>query len=105
MQRNWKLNNLRKHRKLMGFRQIDVAYLLDLNSTTRICRWEKGLSYPNVINLMKLSIIYRTFPNELYFDLLIELRHELLEKEKTMLMNKSTKTSIGSKPKGRNRKD
>lgn len=67
----------------MGYRQIDVARLLDLNNTSRISRWEKGLSLPNAINLIKLSIIYRTFPNELYFELLLVLRHELLKKEKT----------------------
>ena len=78
------LNSLRKHRKIMGYRQIDVALLLDLNNTSRICRWEKGLSFPNTINLIKLSIIYRTFPNELYFDLMLELRHELLKKEKIL---------------------
>lgn len=85
------LNSLKKHRKIMGYRQIDVAFLLGLNNTSRISRWEKGLSLPNTINLIKLSIIYRTFPNELYFDLLLELRHELLKKEVTVLANRSLK--------------
>ena len=75
-------NRLRKHRKLMGYKQSDVAHLLGLRNTNRISRWEKGLSFPSVVNLIKLSIIYRTFPNELYFDLLLTLRHELLNKEK-----------------------
>ena len=68
----------------MQYRQTDVAFLLDLNTTSRISRWEKGVSFPNTINLLKLSIIYRTFPNELYFNLLIELRHTLLKKEKSL---------------------
>ena len=77
-------NRLRKHRKLMGYTQKDVALLLGLHNTNRISRWEKGLCFPSVVNLIKLSIIYRTFPNELYFDLLLELRHELLKKEREL---------------------
>lgn len=80
-------NRLRQHRKQMGYKQKDVACLLGLKNTNRICRWEKGLSLPNAINLFKLSIIYRTFPNELYFDLLLELRKKLLEKEQKVLGN------------------
>ena len=77
-------NSLERHRTIMGYRQIEVAFLLGLTNSSRISRWEKGLSLPNTINLIKLSIIYRTFPNELYFDLLLELRHDLLEREKTL---------------------
>lgn len=68
----------------MMYRQIDVAHLLGLKDASRISRWEKGLSLPNAINLIKLSIIYRTFPNELYFDLLLQLRRELLKKERNI---------------------
>lgn len=81
----YKHNSLRKHRKLMGYKQKDVATLMHLNDTSHICRWEKGLSLPSTINLLKLSIIYRTFPNELYYNLLIELRHIVLKKEKALL--------------------
>lgn len=85
------LNRLRKHRKLMGYKQSDVAELLGLKNTNRLSRWEKGLSLPNTINLIKLSIIYRTFPNELYFDLLLKLRHDLLQKEKTFFQRRSSR--------------
>lgn len=79
------LNSLKKHRKLMGYKQQDVAKILSLHDTSQICRWEKGLSLPNTINLLKLSILYRTFPNELYFNLLIGLRHEVIEMENFLL--------------------
>ena len=87
--RTYILNSLRKHRKLMGYKQSDVATLMHLNDTSHICRWEKGVSLPNTINLLKLSIIYRTFPNELYYHLLLELRHEVLKKECIILKEKS----------------
>lgn len=79
------LNSLKKHRKLMKYNQKDVARILNLHDTSQICRWEKGLSLPNTINLLKLSILYRTFPNELYFNLLICLRHEVIEMENFLL--------------------
>lgn len=66
----------------MGYSQRDVALILCLRNTSRISRWEKGTAIPNAINLLKLSVIYRTFPNELYFDLFVKLRHEILKKEK-----------------------
>lgn len=82
------LNSLKKHRKLMSYKQQDVARILKLHDTSQICRWEKGLSLPNTINLLKLSILYRTFPNELYFKLLIDLRHEVIKMEKLLLKKK-----------------
>ena len=82
-------NRLRKHRLIMGYKQKDVAALLGLQSTNRISRWEAGLSLPGSINLFKLSIIYRTFPNELYFDLILSIRWGLLKKEEEIRRSKS----------------
>lgn len=82
-------NHLRKHRTLIGYSQKEVAFLLGFENTNRISRWEKGLAVPGMINLLKLSIIYRTFPNELYFDLLLKLRHDILQKEEQNLKKKS----------------
>jgi len=61
-------NNLRKHRLLMGYKQNEVAKLLGLKSSSRISRWEKGLAMPSVENLIKLSALYATLMNELYFE-------------------------------------
>lgn len=79
------VNSLLKYRKLMRYKQKEVAKLLQLHDTSQLCRWEKGIALPNTINLLKLSIIYRTFPNELYFSLLVELRHELIKMETILL--------------------
>ncbi|GAB3910133.1 hypothetical protein GCM10028826_18210 [Mucilaginibacter boryungensis] len=65
------------HRKVMGLKQRHVARLLGLHDTKPISLWEKGQAMPNSVNLIKLSIIYRTFPNELYYELFGELREEL----------------------------
>jgi transcriptional regulator with XRE-family HTH domain len=74
-------NRLRKHRRLMGYRQRDVIKLLGHKDANRLSRWEAGLALPSTINLIKLSIIYRTLPSELYFDLLLELREQIKHRE------------------------
>lgn len=77
-------NRLKKHRVLMGYKQKDIAYLLGLVSTNRISEWENGMANPNLINLIKLSVIYRTLPTDLYFDLMQSVRIHLAVKEKAL---------------------
>jgi len=67
-------NSLRRQRKLMGYSQTDVAKQLGMKRTNRISEWERGDAMPSLINLLKLSIIYRTLPTDLYFDLFQELK-------------------------------
>ena len=69
------------HRRIMGYTQRHVATLLGLHDTVPISSWEKGASLPNTVNLIKLSLIYRTYPNELYDDLFLSLREELKARE------------------------
>ncbi len=73
------INRLRKHRRLMGYTQDDVAYLLGLKSTSLISRWEKGESKPLVDNVIRLSYIYH---EELYREYYKEVRYEIKPREK-----------------------
>ncbi|MFA6054490.1 MAG: helix-turn-helix transcriptional regulator [Thermodesulfovibrionales bacterium] len=55
------LNNcLRKYRRARGFKQKDVARILGLRGTSMISRWEKGGCLPDSLNILRLSILYRT---------------------------------------------
>lgn len=65
------------HRTTMGLTQRQVAALLGLHDAKPLSAWESGASMPSSLYLLKLSIIYRTYPNELYYDLFIELRQQL----------------------------
>ena len=69
------------YRKTMGYTQRQAAHLLGLYDTKWLSLWEKGIAKPNAVALLKLSIIYRTFPQELYHDLFIELLEELQAQE------------------------
>jgi len=79
-------NRLRKHRKMMGYTQKQVALLLGVNATDRISLWEKGATFPSTINLIKLSLIYHVFPTDLYYDLMKHLRHELEERSRGLAL-------------------
>ena len=59
-------NKLREYRKKAGLRQRDVADYLGLESTDRISRWEKGLSYPRVPDLFRLARLFKAQAIELY---------------------------------------
>jgi transcriptional regulator with XRE-family HTH domain len=80
-------NRLRMHRKMMGLKQHQVAQLLGVYDTKPLSMWEKGIVIPSTINLLKLSIIYRTFPNELYYEKFTELREELKALELQQFIN------------------
>jgi transcriptional regulator with XRE-family HTH domain len=80
---------LRKYRKTRGLRQCDVAEILGLKSTGMISRWEKGTCLPDSMNMLKLSIIYRTMVDALFIDLIRILREDLLIKEEEVLRSKN----------------
>jgi len=73
-------NRLRMHRKLMRYTQKQVAALLGLHPA-QLSQWENGVKLPSTINLIKLSIIYRTLPNDLYFEYYQDLKEEIKDKE------------------------
>ena len=54
---------------------------LKLNSTSMISRWEQGKTMPSAENLLKLSILYKTLVNELYYELGTTFQMELFPEE------------------------
>ena len=74
-------NRLQLHRKILRYTQAQVAQLLGLKNTVMLSAWERGEAMPSAINLIKLSIVYRTFPNELYSELFLEIKEAMKEKE------------------------
>lgn len=60
MRRKRNHNYLRRCRKARGFTQKEVAWILGLESSSMISRWEKGVSLPETINAIKICIIYET---------------------------------------------
>ena len=73
-------NKLREVRQTLGLRQQDVAELLGFDITDRISHWERGTAIPSIVNLFRLSNIYKILPHELYADLFIQTGNELQNK-------------------------
>ncbi len=65
----------------MGYTQNAVMQKLHLQSTSMISRWEKGMTMPNADNLLKLSVLYKTLVNELYYELGTVYQMELFPEE------------------------
>jgi transcriptional regulator with XRE-family HTH domain len=78
-------NRLQLHRKLLRYKQSHVAQLLGLKNTVMLSAWERGKAMPTAINLVKLSIVYRTYPHELYSELFLELKEAMKGKEQDVL--------------------
>jgi len=77
-------NRLRLHRKLLRYKQKDVAALLGLHPS-QLSSWEYGKALPGIEHLLKLSIIYSTLPAELYFEYYQRLKQEIQNKQRNGL--------------------
>jgi len=59
-------NMLKVIRQNAGYKQRHVAKRLEHRNTVSICDWENGKSMPGGLNLIKLCILYKKTPQELY---------------------------------------
>lgn len=80
----------------MGFSQEAIKKHLKLKSTSMISRWESGTTMPSSRNLLKLSLLYKTLVNELYYTLSKELQAELFPAETDIqkLRKKRAKSTV-----------
>jgi transcriptional regulator with XRE-family HTH domain len=78
-------NCLRRYRKRRGLKQKQVAAILGVKNTGMICRWENGQSFPNIVNIFKLAILYRAMPDAFYLDLRQTLKEQVMGREKVIL--------------------
>jgi transcriptional regulator with XRE-family HTH domain len=84
-------NNLKKFRTLMGYSQEDVHKKLGLKTRSVITKWESGTRMPGGENLLKLSVLYKTLANELYYTLTKEIQAALYPHERTFIRVKKKK--------------
>lgn len=76
------INYLRKFRLARGLSLGEVAAILGFRSTSAVSRWERGLSLPDMQNLLRLSALYRTFADALYPEIASDLKKEVMEYER-----------------------
>jgi transcriptional regulator with XRE-family HTH domain len=78
-------NLLRKYRRIRRLSQKQVASILGHKSASRLSRWEKGYCIPSYVNIVKLSLIYRTMADAIFRDLHRALKEEILQRESEVL--------------------
>ena len=69
MEKNRFPNKLKSYRRSCGYSQKKVARILSLADTSTLSRWEHGVATPSIVNVFRLSQIYRTLPQDLYDEL------------------------------------
>jgi transcriptional regulator with XRE-family HTH domain len=62
-------NKLKMFRRCNGYSQKKVARILGLADTSTLSRWEHGLAIPGLVQVFRLSRIYKTLPQELFDEL------------------------------------
>jgi len=61
-------NTIRQYRQALYLSQKHVADHLGFQSTDRISRWETGLTYPHLLNALKLAKLFGVRVEDLYPD-------------------------------------
>ena len=61
-----------------------AAYFMGLKRTNALSRYEHGFKLPNLMNALKLEIVYRTPVAFLFRELYEQLRKEIREKEEKL---------------------
>ena len=78
-------NLLRKYRRVNGYTQIEVAKILGIKCSSKISQWEKGECFPNLMNALRISILYRVMVDSIFIDHLRHLREEMKKRESKYL--------------------
>jgi transcriptional regulator with XRE-family HTH domain len=76
-------NTIRKHRKINGYSQKRLAKELGV-SIALISHWERGVTMPGFINIIKLCVLFGVTPTELYHTLFDWVREHYQQKENTL---------------------
>lgn len=76
-------NTIRKHRKINGYSQKRLAKQLGV-STALISHWERGATIPGFINIIKLCVLFRVTPLELYYNLFDMVSEHYQQQENTL---------------------
>ena len=63
-------------RRCHGYSQKKVARILGMADTSTLSLWEHGSAFPSIVQVFRLSQIYRTQPQEIFTELWNHLHTE-----------------------------
>lgn len=75
----------------MGLSQKRAANFMGLKRTNNLSRYEHGRKLPNLINALKLEIVYRAPVAFLFGDLYEELKKEIRKREEKLKSKEENK--------------
>ena len=70
-------NRIWKYRKILNLSQRQVSFLLALNGTSQISKWEKGVKIPSLKNALRLSHILKISVEDLFSGMSLNLQKEM----------------------------
>ncbi len=79
-------------RQCNGYSQKKAASILGLADTSTLSRWEHGIALPGIMQVFRLSRIYKTLPHELFDDLWLRIEAEcslLAQDDEPFISNQS----------------
>ncbi|HRS96586.1 MAG TPA: helix-turn-helix transcriptional regulator [Smithella sp.] len=77
-------NRLWTYRKKKGLSQKRVAFLIAQKNSSQLSHYERGDKRPNLMNALKLEILYRVPVAYLYHELYDKLRDDIQTRESTL---------------------
>ncbi len=76
-------NMIRRSRRMRDISQRQLARKIGLKEAVLLCNWENGKNEPTLRNALKLYLALQTPVEELFRELVDELRLEMIEIEKS----------------------
>ena len=86
-------NHLRKYRKRFALSQRDVAYLLGVNSSSKVCRYERFTREPGLYTSLAYEAIFRRPTSELFPGIFERIETAVKARAKRLL-NKNNKKHL-----------
>jgi transcriptional regulator with XRE-family HTH domain len=77
-------NKLWTYRKKKGLSQKRVAFLIAQKTSSQLSHYERGDKRPNLVNALKLEILYRVPVAYLFHELYDELREDIHTRESSL---------------------
>ncbi len=77
-------NNLWSYRRKNGLSQKRVAFFLNHKTSSQLSHYERGAKCPNLVNALKLEIIYHVPVAFLFGDLYGKLREDIQAREQKL---------------------
>lgn len=88
-------NRLKELRITKGLTQKEVAAFMGKQCEDRLSEWERGKNMPSVLNLLKLSGIYKVPIQEIYPNFQLEMETKI---EKPGLLDITSVARLGLEP-------